>query len=179
MKKGSFKLNIIKDYPQKGINFIDINPLLQDPTQFAQAVDKFCNAITSSVDKDTLSQTAILAPEARGFIFGAPVASRLRLPMLLIRKKGKIPNRPYSFSITNEYTSYDMEVDGDLLENHKKFIYIDDILATGQTLASVRRALKAKNKDIVFSAHLMDVADLKPLRDKNKELQGLPVEVIL
>ena len=72
-----------------------------------------------------------------------------------------------------------MEIDSDLLEKHRSFIYIDDILATGQTLASVRRALAAKNKEIVLAAHLTSVEDLAPMRQSTPDLQNLPLEIIL
>ena len=177
MMSFNFKLNIVKDYPKPGINFIDINPLLQNPAQFAAVIDAFCETIKKS-DAD-LSKTAVIAPEARGFIFGAPVAHTLGLPLLLIRKQGKIPSKPFTFRITNEYTSYNMEVDENLLNNFSQFIYIDDILATGQTLASVREALKTKDKELVLAIHLTDVTDLKKLRDNNPHLKGLPSEIIL
>ena len=125
-----------------------------------------------------MKKTAIIAPEARGFIFGAPVAYKKGLPLLLIRKQGKIPNKPYSFHITNEYTSYNVEVDGELLEKYDRFIYIDDILATGQTLASVRRALQARGKDVVQALHFTAVEELKTMRDNNPALKGLSLEVI-
>lgn len=173
----NFKLNIVKDYPKPGINFIDINPLLQNPSQFSAVVAAFCDTIKNS--GTDLTKTAVIAPEARGFLFAAPVAHALHLPLVLIRKQGKIPNHPYPFRITNEYTSYNMEVDSDLVENFSQFIYIDDILATGQTLATVRKALQAKGKEIVLSVHLTDVADLKKMRDDNVNLRGLPLEIIL
>ena len=179
MNKLNFQLNMVKDYPKPGINFIDINPLLQNPAQFAAVIDAFCTAIKNALDENKLPQTAIIAPEARGFIFAAPVAHALGLPLVLIRKQGKIPNHPYVFHITNEYTSYNMEVDADLLDNFKQFIYIDDVLATGQTLAAVREALQKKNKEIVLAVHLTDVADLKPMRAGNPGLQNLPLEIIL
>ena len=179
MKKPAFQLNIIKDYPKPGINFIDINPLLQNPTQFSAAIDAFCQTTKQELPADMLDKTAIISPEARGFIFGAPVAHALHLPLLLIRKEGKIPHKPYAFRITNEYTSYNVEVDEDLLNNFSQFIYIDDILATGQTLASVRTALQAKNKKLVLALHLTDVAALKNLRDENKNLQNLPIKNML
>ena len=72
-----------------------------------------------------------------------------------------------------------MEVDADLLNNFSQFIYIDDILATGQTLSSVRQALKTKEKKIVLAIHLTDVADLKEMRDNNPNLRDLPIEIIL
>ncbi|MCQ2410737.1 MAG: adenine phosphoribosyltransferase [Elusimicrobiaceae bacterium] len=179
MNKLNFKLNIVKDYPKPGINFIDINPLLQNPAQFAAAIDAFCTAIKNALPEIKRNQTAIITPESRGFLFAAPVAHALNLPLMLIRKEGKIPNHPYAFRITNEYTSYNMEVDEDLLNNFNSFIYIDDILATGQTLAAVRNVLKKKNKEIIFAIHLTDVAALKPMRDSNKDLQGLPIEIVL
>ena len=170
-------LKIIKDYPKPGVNFLDINPLLQEPKQFAYVIDEL--ARWAQQTKTDISKTAIIVPEARGFIFGAPVAYKLGLPLLLIRKKGKIPNNPYSFHITNEYSSYDMEIDGDLLEKYDKFIYIDDILATGQTLASVRQALKNKGKEMVLSLHVADVPALKSLRDGNAQLKDLTIKVVL
>lgn len=167
-------LNIIKDYPKKGINFLDINPLLQHPAQFAAVIDRLSAHITT-----VSPQTAIISPEARGFIFAAPVAYKLGLPLLLIRKQGKIPNNPYAFHITNEYTNYNMEVDGDLLEKYTQFIYIDDILATGQTLACVRQALARKHKTLVLSLHVAAVDDLQPMREANPALSGLPIKVVL
>lgn len=171
----NFELKIIKDYPKQGVNFIDINPLLQNPAQFTAVINALCAFIGHHTDK----KTALITPEARGFIFAAPVAYQLGLPMLLIRKKGKIPNAPYAFHITNEYTSYDMEVDGDLLAQYDRFIYIDDILATGQTLAAVRNALKEKGKELILSLHVTDVAALKEMRAQNKDLQNLPIETVL
>jgi len=172
-------LKIIKDYPKPGINFIDINPLLQTPADFTAIINCLCEKVTQTLSAETLKSVAVIAPEARGFLFATPVAYKLGLPLLLIRKEGKIPNKPYPFHITNEYTSYNMEVDGDLLEKYTKFIYIDDILATGQTLAAVRKALKAKGKDIVLSLHVTSVPDLQGMRDANADLKNLPIEVIL
>ena len=171
------KFHIVKDYPKPGINFIDINPLLANPAQFSAVIDAFCATIKKS--GADLTNTAIIAPEARGFIFAAPVAHALGLPLVLIRKQGKIPHKPYAFRIANEYTSYTMEVDEELLCAHARYIYIDDILATGQTLASVRQALKAKGKELVLSVHVTDVADLKNMRESNANLRGLPLETIL
>ena len=72
-----------------------------------------------------------------------------------------------------------MEMDGDLLEKHNHFIYIDDILATGQTLASVRQAVGKKGKEVVLAVHLTAVADLKAMRDGNIDLKGLLTKEII
>ena len=172
-------LKIIKDYPKPGINFIDINPILHNPADFAAVIQDLCNRITQRFSAEELKSVAVLAPEARGFLFAAPVAYKLGLPLLLIRKEGKIPNKPYPFHITNEYTSYNMEVDSELLEKYNRYIYIDDILATGQTLAAVRRALQGKGKDLLLSLHVTDVPDLKGMRNANASLNNLPIEMVL
>ena len=177
--KTDFELKIIKDYPKPGVNFIDINPILHHPDQFSAVINDLCEKITGRLSAEDLKSVAVIAPEARGFIFAAPVAYKLGLPLLLIRKEGKIPNNPYPFRITNEYTSYNMEVDGELLAKYNHYIYLDDILATGQTLASVRNALQARNKELVLSLHVTQVAALAPVRAQNADLKNLPIETIL
>ena len=172
-------LKIIKDYPKPGINFIDINPILHNPVEFTAVIDDLCSKITRHIAPANLKDIAIIAPEARGFIFAAPVAHKLALPLLLIRKEGKIPNKPYPFHITNEYTSYNMEVDGELLAKCDRYIYIDDILATGQTLASVRQALQKQGKEITLSLHVTSVEALQGMRDENPALKNLPIEIVL
>lgn len=175
----NYGLTIVKDYPIKGVNFIDINGLLATPAYFSAVIEKFCEIVKSTLPAEILSKAAIISPESRGFIFSAPVANKLGLPLLLIRKNGKIPNHPYTFRITNEYSTYDMEMDGDLLAAHDHFIYIDDILATGQTLGSVRKAVGKKDKEIVLAVHLTAVAALKAMRDGNTDLKDLPTKEII
>ena len=174
-----YGLTIVKDYPIKGINFIDINGLLEKPACFAKAVNQLAQIITDTLGETLPEETAIISPESRGFLFGAPTAYKLGLPFLAIRKKGKIPNNPYTFHITNEYSNYDMEVDGDLLTKFTHFIYIDDILATGQTLAAVKQALADKGKTMILALHLTAVTDLKWMRDNNPALKDLPIKEVI
>lgn len=174
-----YGLTIVKDYPIKGVNFIDINGLLAQPQHFSAVIEKFAETIRTALPSEVLAKAAIISPEARGFIFGAPVAYKLGLPLLLIRKNGKIPHNPYLFRITNEYSTYDMEMDADLLAKHDHFIYVDDILATGQTLASVRQAVGKKGKEVVLAVHLTAVADLAGMRAENVGLQNLPTQEII
>ena len=175
----NYGLSIVKDYPIKGVNFIDINGLLATPKYFTAVIEQFAETIKNTLPAEILGKAAILSPESRGFIFGAPVAAKLGLPLLLIRKNGKIPNRPYIFRITNEYSTYDMEMDGDLLAAHDNFIYIDDVLASGQTLASVRKAVAKKGKKVLLAMHLTAVAALKNARDENADLKGLSIKEII
>jgi len=175
----NYGLSMVKDYPIQGINFIDINGLLEKPACFNKAINRLCLLVTETLGGTLPEKTAIISPESRGFLFGAPTAYKLGLPLLAIRKKGKIPNHPYAFRITNEYSSYDMEVDGDLLEHFTHFIYIDDILATGQTLAAVKQALAAKGKQVMLALHLTAVADLKEMRDNNPALKDFPLKEVI
>lgn len=177
--QNNYGLTIVKDYPIKGVNFIDINGLLAEPKHFTAVIEKFCQTVQSVLPPEVLAKAAIITPESRGFVFSAPVAYKLGLPLLLIRKNGKIPHNPYSFRITNEYSTYDMEMDGDLLDAHNHFIYIDDILATGQTLASVRQAVGKKGKEIALAVHLTAVAALQEMRAQNADLNGLPTKEII
>lgn len=175
----NYGLRIIKDYPVKNVEFIDINGLLANPEYFTSVIDRMCSTIEKQLSREQLQHAAIISPESRGFYFGTPVAYRLKLPFLPIRKQGKIPNKPYCFHITNEYDSYNMEVDGDLLAQFQHFIYVDDILATGQTLASIHQALSAKGKSILLALHLTAVKELQTMRDDNPQLKGLTIQEIV
>ena len=177
--KPNYGLTIVKDFPVKGVNFIDINDLLADPECFKAAIDKLCALIQESLPDATLKKAAIITPQARGFLFGAPVAYKLGMPLLLVRKKGKIPYKPYSFHITNEYDSYDMELDSNLLAKFPYYIYIDDIFATGQTLAGIKEAIGKKGKKILLALHVTTVHALKGIRDNTPALKGLPTKEVI
>ena len=151
-----YGLTIVKDFPVKGVNFIDINGLLNNPVCFQAAVDKFCMLIAKELPADTLKKAAIITPQARGFLFGAPVAYKLGLPLVLVRKKGKIPNKPYVFHITNEYDDYDMEIDSDLLAKQSK-----------------------KGKSIVLALHVTAVPALKGIRESTPALRRIPTKEII
>lgn len=179
MTKPNYGLTLVKDFPVKGVNFIDINGLLHDPDCFRAAIDKLCTLIKKNVPAETLKTAGIITPQARGFLFATPVAYELGLPLLLVRKKGKIPNKPYRFHITNEYDSYDMELDGDLLAKYPHYIYIDDIFATGQTLAGIKEALAKKGKKILLALHVTAVPALKGIRENTPALKGLPTKEVI
>ena len=177
--KPNYGLTIVKDFPIRGVNFIDINGLLDDPDCFRAAIDKLCALVTENIPAATLKTAAIITPQARGFLFGAPVAYKLGLPLLLARKKGKIPNKPYVFHITNEYDDYDMEIDSDILAEHTHYIYVDDIFATGQTLAGIEEALSKKGKSIVLALHVTAVPALKGIRESTPTLKKIPTREII
>ena len=173
MKK--YDLAIVPDYPIKGVNFIDISGLLVD----SEAYKKVINSFARQVNKGKTAKSAIITPESRGFLFAAAVAYKTGLPLVVIRKKGKVPNNPYRFKIQNEYDAYEMEIDADKLAQFDDYIYIDDILATGQTLVCVKQALAKKGKSIVLALHLTAVAGLKSARKQIKELNQIKCKEII
>ena len=175
----NYGLTIVKDFPVKGVNFIDINGLLDDPACFQAVIDRLCALITQHIPTHTLKSLAILTPQARGFLFATPVAYKLGLPVVCVRKKGKIPNKPYTFHITNEYDDYDMEIDSDILAKHTHYIYIDDIFATGQTLAGIKEALDKKGKNIELALHVTAVPALKGIRESTPALRRIPTKEII
>lgn len=176
MKQQEFGLKIVKDYPLPGVNFIDINGLLESPQSYRKVIDTFTKQVKML---DGYTETAIIAPESRGFLFASSVAYQTRLPLVVVRKKGKVPNKPYRFQIQNEYDKYEMEVDSDILGRFEKYIYIDDILATGQSLVSIAQALEKKNKKIILALHVTAVDGLREMRQENSVLQSIPHKEII
>ena len=170
-----YGLRIVEDYPVKGIKFIDINGLLADSAAYKKVINSFARQI----NKAKTAKSAIITPESRGFLFASAVAYKMGMPLVVIRKKGKVPSHPYRFKIQNEYDAYEMEIDEDMLASFDDYIYIDDILATGQTLACVKQAIAKKGKSIALALHLTAVAGLKSLRKQNKELQQIKCKEII
>ena len=117
----------IPDFPSPGILFRDITPLLRAPAAFAQALD----AMTAAVER--LAPTAVVGIESRGFIFGAPIAQRLSLPFVPIRRAGKLPYDRMSVDYELEYGMAQMEIHTDALTPNDRVAVIDDLIATGGT----------------------------------------------
>lgn len=123
----------IPDFPEPGILFRDITPLLQDVDAFKYTIDRFRDRFQAD-DLD-----AIVAIEARGFLFGAPLAYVMGKPIVLVRKPGKLPAKTLSVEYTLEYGSNTVEIHFDSVSPGQRVLVLDDLLATGGTLeASVR-----------------------------------------
>ena len=120
----------IPDWPKKGILFRDITPLLADPRAFAAAVDALC----AGFGEGDIQYVA--AVEARGFIFGAAVARKLGAGFVPIRKKGKLPSKTESVTYDLEYGTDTLEVHSDAVGKGDKVLMVDDLLATGGTMAA-------------------------------------------
>lgn len=126
----------IPDFPQPGILFRDITPLLRDAAAFRYAIDRL-----AEICRD-YRPAAIAAIESRGFIFGAPLAQRLDLPLVLVRKPGKLPAASLAADYALEYGVNTLEMQGGDIAAGQRVLLVDDLLATGGTLAAAARLIE-------------------------------------
>ena len=126
----------VPDFPQPGVTFKDITPLLQSPEAFAFAVDRFTDYYRDKGIQD------VVAIESRGFIFGAPLALRLGAGFVPIRKKGKLPRKTVGVEYGLEYGRETVEVHEDGILPGKRVLIVDDVLATGGTAVAAKRLVE-------------------------------------
>jgi len=144
----------IPDWPKKGILFRDITPLLADPKAFAASVEALCAGFTE------LGVEYVAAVEARGFIFGAAVAKKLGVGFVPIRKKGKLPFKTESISYDLEYGTDTLEVHSDAVKAEAKVLMVDDLLATGGTMAAACKLIENIGGRIVGISFLVELGEL-------------------
>ena len=141
----------IPDFPKPGIIFRDITPLLASPEAFRCAIDRMAERYANSGVK------AVLAAEARGFIFAAPLALTLGASFVPIRKPGKLPFEKLSFDYDLEYGSDSLEMHVDAISKGDKVLLIDDLLATGGTIEACIDMAKHSGAEIVGIAFLIEL----------------------
>ena len=164
MKKLEDYILSIPDFPEKGIIFRDITTVVQDPDGLLTAI----NTLSSFVDADDVD--VVVGPEARGFIFGVPLAYKLKKGFVPIRKKGKLPRETISVSYALEYGSAEIEIHKDAITPGQRVVLVDDLLATGGTMeANIRlvEQLGGKVVKIVFLIELAGLGGRKRLADYN------------
>jgi adenine phosphoribosyltransferase len=144
----------IPDWPKKGILFRDITPLLAHPKAFAAAIDALCADFT---DADI---EYVAAVEARGFIFGAAVARKLGVGFVPIRKKGKLPFKTESITYDLEYGTDTLQVHCDAVSKGAKVLMVDDLLATGGTMAAACKLIEKIGGQIVGISFLIELSEL-------------------
>ena len=159
------KLNIRteKDYPIKGIEFIDITPLIIQKETFKEIIEKFIDEIKKKkVDY-------IVAPEARGFLFGGSIASELGIGLIPVRKKGKLSPTTVekSFEYEKEYGLDTLELPKLVNETYKDktFYIIDDIYATGNTINSIKEAIASLGGNIRGVGVVINIKELNNDKD--------------
>jgi adenine phosphoribosyltransferase len=153
---------VIPDFPKAGINFLDITTILSSPTHFQYCIDMF--------KEQAKGCTSIIAIESRGFPFGGALADQLHLPLILVRKKGKLPGEVYTIEYNTEYSVDTLQIKTHSPVGSLPFI-IDDLLATGGTITATGNLLKNNfTVDEVKAGTVINLTFLpgeKLLRDNN------------
>jgi adenine phosphoribosyltransferase len=161
------RIRDVPDYPQPGVLFKDITPLLADPEALSAVIDALA-AMFGPVDK-------VAGIEARGFILAAPVALRLGAGFIPVRKKGKLPAATFAQEYDLEYGSAILEVHQDAFEPGDRVLIVDDVLATGGTARATAALIGRAGGAVAGIAFLMELSFLSG-RDK---LPGLEVKSLL
>lgn len=151
----------IKDFPEEGIIFRDVTPLMADKDAFKETINRFVTWI------DTLEAKAdiIAGPEARGFLFGCPVAYNINAGFVPVRKPGKLPRETVSESYALEYGTNEVHMHADSIKPGQNVIIIDDLLATGGTVEATIKLIERLGGKVIGIAFLIELEALNG-RDK-------------
>jgi adenine phosphoribosyltransferase len=164
------RIRTVPDWPQAGVQFRDITPLLQDKKTFRVLVDIFVHRYMD-MDLDMVAGV-----DARGFILGAVVAYELNLGFVPVRKKGKLPFLTVAEEYELEYGSATVEIHTDACKKGDRVLLIDDLVATGGTMVAAAKLLNRLGATIVEAAAIVDLPELggsKIVRE-----QGIPLFTI-
>ncbi|EKU94258.1 Adenine phosphoribosyltransferase [Alloiococcus otitis] len=152
----------VPDFPEKGIIFRDISPLMANGPVFQEAIQ---DIVDFAQDKEV---EVIVGPEARGFIVGCPVAYELGIGFIPARKKGKLPRETMEKSYGLEYGDSVLQIHKDAIQPDQKVLVCDDLLATGGTIAATIDLVEDLGGQVVGTAFLIELLGLKG-RDKIKD----------
>jgi len=152
----------VQDFPEPGVLFKDITPLLADHDGFTQVVEALAAPGRDASGATTV--TKVLGMESRGFILGAPVALALGVGFVPVRKAGKLPRETYAVSYDLEYGSATLEIHTDAVLPGERVLLVDDVLATGGTLAATRGLVEQCGGVVAGISVLMELGFL-PGRD--------------
>ena len=162
-------IRIIEDFPAKGISFKDITPLLADGEALRESINQMVDHL-----KD-MNIDLIAGPEARGFLFGVPVANELGIGFIPVRKPGKLPYDTYAVEYDLEYGKDRLEIHKDAIKPGQRIAVVDDLLATGGTVAAVTKLIEEIGGEVVSLNFVIELTDLKG-RDK---LQGYDINSLI
>lgn len=154
----------VPDFPIEGILFRDITPLMQNGEAFAYTVKKLAEYAKER------GADVIVGPEARGFLFGTPVAAMLGLGFVPVRKPGKLPRETVDFEYDLEYGSNTLSIHKDAIKPGQKVVIIDDLLATGGTVEASIKLVESLGGEVVGCGFVIELLDLKGrelLKDQN------------
>jgi adenine phosphoribosyltransferase len=159
----------VADFPQPGIQFKDITPVLADPRLFAGSID----LLTSRFEPGSID--AVVGIDARGFIFAAAAAYKLKCGFVPVRKKGKLPHETFEQSYDLEYGSNTIAIHRDAVKRGGRVVLIDDLLATGGTAGAAASLLQKLGAEILEITFLIELSFL----NGREKLKGLPVRSLI
>ena len=145
----------IQDFPKPGISFKDMTPLLQDGEAFNYTINEFAKFAKEQ------GAELIVGPEARGFIFGTPVAFALNVGFVPVRKPGKLPRETINYNYDLEYGSNTLCMHSDAIKKGQKVVIVDDLLATGGTMEAAIKLIEKLGGEVVGLAFLIELDALK------------------
>ena len=145
----------IPDFPQEGILFRDITPLMADGEAFHEA----CAQLIEYAKK--VGAEVVAGHESRGFIFGCPVANELKIGFVPVRKPNKLPRKTISYKYDLEYGTNELHMHADAIQKGQKVLIIDDLLATGGTVEATIKLVEELGGEVVGCAFLIELEDLK------------------
>jgi adenine phosphoribosyltransferase len=159
----------IVDFPNKGIVFKDITPVLKDSS--------LCSSIVDELSSDSPTNTTHFAGiESRGFLFGLPIALKQNKPFVLIRKKGKLPYKTVSLEYDLEYGSAEIEMHVDSVSKGDRVLIHDDLLATGGTALAAAKLIKSQGAEVVGFSFIVELSVLngrKSLMDYSPNIKSI------
>lgn len=159
----------IPDFPEPGIIFRDLTTVMQEPDGLQAAVSSMKEKI-QDIDFDVVAGL-----EARGFMFGTPIAYDMKKAFVPIRKKGKLPCETISETYELEYGSAEIEIHTDAIEPGQKVVIVDDLIATGGTVSAAIKLIERLGAEVVGCVFLVELAGLKG----REALKGYNVEAVI
>lgn len=142
------------DFPKKGVNFYDITGLFKDPEIFALTLAKMTRLV------EQYRPDRLFAIDSKGFLFAAPVAARLGIGLSLIRKASKLPGNTVRYTYDLEYGTDSLECRAEDFDKSERLVVMDDVLATGGTLAAGISVLRQLGGNVVGAVTTMEIGDL-------------------
>lgn len=150
-----------RDFPKPGINFYDVSGVLSKPKAFKAVIDN----LTEHYKNKKID--AILAVDSRGFLFATPLAYKLNIPVVMLRKPGKLPGKTINSGLCKEYGKDALEMQENALQSGQRVIIIDDLIATGGTFKAAIKLARQAQAEVIEVTAIVELTQFENSRDLN------------